>query len=80
MRKFGTQTDQENYSKALNVTIGTRNTRTLRAAGKLKELTHEMNRYGWNILRLCEIRWKNFGETTKEGHKVFSCGKEDKHK
>ena len=63
-----------------NITAGTWNTRTLRAAGKLKELTHEMNRYGWNILGLCEIRWKNFGETTKEGHKVFSCGKEDKHK
>ena len=36
--------------------------------------------YIWNILRLCEMRWKNFGETTtKEGHKVFSTGKEDKH-
>ena len=27
------------------------------------------------------MRWKNFGETTtKEGHKVFFSGKEDKHK
>ena len=26
------------------------------------------------------MRWKNFGETTtEEGHKVFFCGKEDKH-
>ena len=55
-----------------NITIGTWNTRTLRAAGKLQELTHEMDRYGWNILGLCEIRWKSFGETTtEEGLKVF---------
>ena len=63
-----------------NITIGTWNTRTLRAAGKLQELTHEMDRYRWSILGLCEMRWKNFGETTtEEGHKVFFSGKEDKH-
>ena len=63
-----------------NITIGTWNTRTLTAAGKLQELTHEMDRYRWNILGLCEMRWKNFGETTtEEGHKVFFSGKEDKH-
>ena len=39
-----------------------------------------MDRYRWNILGLCEMRWKNFGETTtEEGHKVFFSGKEDKH-
>ena len=63
-----------------NITIGTWNTRTLGPAGKLQELTHDMYRYTWNILGLCEMRWKNFGETvTEEGHKVFSSGKEDKH-
>ena len=42
--------------------------------------THEMDRYRWNMLRLCEMRWKNFDETTtEEGHKVFFSGKEDKH-
>ena len=62
-----------------NITIGTWNTRTLRAAGKLQELTHEMDRYRWNILGLCEMKWKNFGETTtEEGHKVFFGGKKDK--
>ena len=30
-----------------NITFGTWNTRTLRAAGKLQELTHEMNMYGF---------------------------------
>ena len=39
-----------------------------------------MDRHRWNILRLCEMRWKNFGETTtEEGHKVFFSEKEDKH-
>ena len=29
---------------------------------------------------LCEMRWKNFGETTtEEGRKVFFSGKEDRH-
>ena len=44
--------------------------------------THKMNRYGWNILWLCEMRWK-LGETTtenQEGCKLFFSGKEDKHK
>ena len=63
-----------------NITIGTWNTRTLRAARKLQELTHEMDRYRWNILGLFEMTWKNFGETTKEeGHRVFFSEKEDKH-
>ena len=40
-----------------------------------------MDRYRWNILRPCKMRWKNFGETTtEEGHKVFFSGKEGKHK
>ena len=52
-----------------NITVGIWNTRTLRAAGKLQELTYEMARYRWNILGFCEMRWKNFGETTtEEGH------------
>ena len=63
-----------------NITIGTWNTRTLRAAGKLQQLTHEVDRYRWNILGFSKMRWKNFGETTTEvGHKVFFSGKEDKH-
>ena len=60
-----------------NITIGTWNTRTLRTAGKLQELTHKTDRYRWNILVLCEMRWKNFGkETTEEGHMVFFSEKD----
>ena len=36
--------------------------------------------YRWSILGLCEMKWKNFGETTtEEGHKIFFRGREDKH-
>ena len=52
-----------------SITIGTWNTRTLRAVGKLQELTHEMNRYRWNILGPCDLRWKNLSKTiTAEVH------------
>ena len=39
-----------------------------------------MDRYHWNLLGLCELRWKNFGKTTtEEGHKLYYSGKENKH-
>ena len=60
-----------------NIIIGTWNVTTLRMAGKLEELSYQMSRYRWNILGLCEVRWKNFSEiSTQEGHKVFFSGKE----
>ena len=64
-----------------NITTGTWNVGSLRAAGKVEELTHEMKRYRWNILGVCEVRWKkNFGETSApEGHKLFFSGSEDRH-
>ena len=46
-----------------NITTGTWDTRTLRAAGKLQELIHKMDRYKWNILGLFknekEELWRN---------------------
>ena len=45
-----------------NITIGIWNTRTLRAAGKLRELTHKMDRYKWNILGLLEMRQKTLAK------------------
>ena len=39
-----------------------------------------MDRYRWNILGCCGMRWSNFGETTTaEEHKVLFSGKEDTH-
>ena len=63
-----------------NITIGTWNVRTLNATGKVKELIYEMTRYNWHVIGLCEVRWKDFGETTtEEGHKIYNSGKEKKH-
>ena len=64
-----------------NITIDAWNVRSLRAAGNVEELTHEKKINKWNILGLCEVRWKkkNFGETsTPEGHKLFFSGREDR--
>ena len=62
-----------------NITIGTWNVRTLNATGKVKELTYEMTRYNWHVIGLCEVRWKDFGETTtEEGHKIYYSGEENK--
>ena len=59
--------------------MGTWNVRTLRAAGKPKELTHEMDRYHYNILGLCEMLRKNFGVSSDDRHKVYFSGEKDKH-
>ena len=54
--------------------------KTLRPAGKLHQLTHAKGRYQWNIVGLCEMRWKNFGEmSTNDGHMVYFSGKENRH-
>ena len=63
-----------------DITIATWNVRTLRAAGKVEELLHEMDRYKWSILGLCEMRWKKSVEIPKDGgHRVYYTGKEDRH-
>ena len=63
-----------------NITIGTWYVRSLRAAGKVEELTHKMKKYQSNILGLFEVRWKNFGEmSTPEGHKIYFSGSEGRH-
>ena len=63
-----------------NITIGTWNVRSLRAARKVEKLTHKMKRYQWNNLELCKVRWKNFRKiSTPEGHKLYFSGSEDRH-
>ena len=60
-----------------NISLGTWNVRTFRPAGKLEELIHGMDKYHWNILGLCEMRWKTFGEmSTDDRHKVYFGGEE----
>ena len=62
-----------------NISVGTWNVQTLRPAGKLKQLTHAMSRCHWNIVGLCEMRWKKFGKmSTDGGHKVYCSGEEDR--
>ena len=61
-----------------NIPIGTWNMRPLRPARILEQLTHAMIRYRKNIVRLCKMRWNNFGEmSTDDGHTVYLSGEED---
>ena len=70
----------KNISGRENISVGTWNVRTLRPSGKLEQQTHAMSRYHWNIVGLCEMRWKHFGEmSTDDGHKVYFSGEEDRH-
>ena len=45
-----------------NITTGTWNTRTINAAGKLQELTHEMDGYRWNIRVVCKCDERNLAK------------------
>ncbi|XP_071497554.1 uncharacterized protein [Diadema antillarum] len=63
-----------------NIAIATWNVRTLAATGKLEELEHELKNYTWDIVGLCETRWKNFGQhQTKEGNILYYSGEKDIH-
>lgn len=46
--------------------------RTLYAGGKVKELTHELDKCRWDILGLAEVRWTGCGENT--AGQATSCG------
>ena len=41
---------------------------------------HLIDRYKWDNLGLCEMRWKQSGEiTTDNGHIVYNSERKDKH-
>ncbi|GFO20375.1 craniofacial development protein 2 [Plakobranchus ocellatus] len=70
--KYATGGSKKTIRARNKIVIGTWNVRTLREAGKIEQLEYEMSRYRWNILGLCEVRRKHFGETlTSDGHKLY---------
>ena len=63
-----------------NISVGTWNVRTLRPAGKHEPLIHAMGRYHWNVMGICEMRWKNVVDmSTDDGYYVYFSGDEDRH-
>ena len=61
-------------------TTGTWNIRTLYAKGRVKELTHELERYKWDVFGLSEVRWTGCGKiVTEEGHKLWLSGENKDH-
>ena len=72
------QLEKGQENKRENISLGTWNVRFFGPAAKLKELTYEMDRYHWNILELCKMRWKKFGEMSSDDrHKIYFSGEED---
>ena len=48
--------------------------------GKLEELLHSVSNYEWNVLGICEMRWKGIGEATVDGgHMTWWSGSTRKH-
>jgi hypothetical protein len=55
--------------------IGCWNVCTLRESGRLKKVEKVMSDYGVEIIRLSEVRWKDFGEiTTRNGNTFLYSG------
>ena len=54
-----------------DITIATWNVRTLRAAGKVEELLHDMDRYKWSILDCVRCDGKNLEKSKQMG--VTEC-------
>lgn len=59
------------------IVIATWNVRALYACGEVKELTHELARYPWDILGLAEVRWTGTGETMAEDGFTIWYSRED---
>ena len=57
--------------KTMQVSNEHLNVRTIRAAGKVEERLHEIDRCKRSILGLCEMRWKKSGEIAADG--VTKC-------
>ena len=82
--KYATDATKDNKDKISarrnNIVVGTWNVRTLNTPRKLEKLAHTLNRYKWNVLGLCEMRWKGMGKTTThEGHKMYFSGRDHRH-
>lgn len=45
--------------------------------GKLSEVEEEMNKYGIQVLGLCETRWSGFGKTTQLRNTFIYSGRGD---
>ena len=61
-------------SKEINFNIGTWNVRTLRQAGRLENLTSEMDKCELNAVGLSEVQWPGKGEIVSGNYTMFYSG------
>ena len=60
--------------------IVTWNVRTMNQSGKLECITREASRLKLDVLGLSEMRWKNSGRCTTDGHVMIYSGHKTEHK
>jgi hypothetical protein len=61
-------------SMKINFNIGTWNVKTLRQAGRLENLTSEMDKCELNVVGLSEVRWPGKGEIVSRNYISFYSG------
>ena len=76
MKKNQTDSRSMTFDMKRKMKIGIWNVRTLRETGKLMQAVACMRNYGFNILGMGEVRWREFGEmTTHEGATFIYSGR-----
>lgn len=54
--------------------FGTWNVLTMLQAGKMNQISNELNSYGISVVALQEIRWKDAGELRKKDFTIYYSG------
>jgi Endonuclease/Exonuclease/phosphatase family. len=67
-------TSRKITNKEISFSIGTWNVRTLRQAGRLKNLTSEMDKCELNVVGLSEVRWPGKGEIVSVNYTMLYSG------
>jgi hypothetical protein len=64
--------EEATAGKEISLNIGTRNVRTLRQAGRLENLTSDMDRFEINVVGLSEVPWPGKGKIVSGNYIMFS--------
>ena len=71
-------TTQVFHAKTIT-TMATWNVRTLNQTGKKDQVMNEMNKYGIDILGLCEMRWTGSGKIMHNDTTIIYSGNSKEH-
>ena len=63
-----------------NIGIGTWNVRTLNKDGNLEILLHQLAKYDWEIMGICETHWIQSGDFSVDGYKILCSSEDNEHR